>query len=115
VMRTLDKGIIVELEMDVEGIVLADSQSEDERDPSLKEGQEVQCEVVEVKPEDKKVILTFVDVPTPAEAPAEEEASETKEEKPEVEAASEDQESKNEPNDAEESESTEEIDPEETE
>ena len=115
VIRTLDKGIIVELEMDVEGIVPADSQSEDERDPSLKEGQEIQCEVVEVKPEDKKVILTFVDVPTPAEAPAEEEASETKEEKPEVEAASEDQESKNEPNDAEESESTEEIDPEETE
>ena len=115
VSRTLDKGIIVELEMDVEGIVPADSQSEDERDPSLKEGQEIQCEVVEVKPEDKKVILTFVDVPAPAEAPAEEEASETKEEKPEVEAASEDQESKNEPNDAEESESTEEIDPEETE
>ena len=115
VIRTLDKGIIVELEMDVEGIVPADSQSEDERDPSLKEGQEIQCEVVEVKPEDKKVILTFVDVPTPAEAPAEEEASETKEEKPEVEAISEDQESKNEPNDAEESESTEEIDPEETE
>ena len=115
VIRTLDKGIIVELEMDVEGIVPADSQSEDERDPSLKEGQEIQCEVVEVKPEDKKVILTFVDVPAPAEAPAEEEASETKEEKPEVEPASEDQESKNEPNDAEESESTEEIDPEETE
>ena len=115
VIRTLDKGIIVELEMDVEGIVPADSQSEDERDPSLKEGQEIQCEVVEVKPEDKKVILTFVDVPAPAEAPAEEEASATKEEKPEVEAASEDQESKNEPNDAEESESTEEIDPEETE
>ena len=115
VIRTLDKGIIVELEMDVEGIIPADSQSEDERDPSLKEGQEIQCEVVEVKPEDKKVILTFVDVPILAEAPAEEEASETKEEKPEVEAASEDQKSKNEPNDAEESESTEEIDPEETE
>ena len=115
VIRTLDKGIIVELEMDVEGIVPADSQSEDERDPSLKEGQEIQCEVVEVKPEDKKVMLTFVDVPTPAEAPAEEEASETKQEKPEVEAASEDQKSNNEPNDAEESESTEEIDPEETE
>jgi len=115
VIRTLDKGIIVELEMDVEGIVPADSLSEDERDPSLKEGQEIQCEVVEVKPEDKKVILTFVDVPAPAEASAEEEASETKEEKPEVEAASEDQKSKNELNDAEESESTEEIDPEETE
>ncbi|MDP6578099.1 MAG: 30S ribosomal protein S1 [Candidatus Marinimicrobia bacterium] len=115
IIRTLDKGIIVELEMDVEGIVPADSQSEDERDPSLKEGQEIQCEVVEVKPEDKKVMLTFVDVPTPAEAPAEEEASETKQEKPEVEAASEDQKSNNEPNDAEESESTEEIDPEETE
>ena len=115
VIRTLDKGIIVELEMDVEGIVPADSMSEDERNPSLKEGQEIQCEVVEVKPEDKKVMLTFVDVPTPAEAPAEEVGSETKEEKPEVEAASEDQESKNEPNDAEESESTEEIDPEETE
>ena len=110
VLRTLDKGIIVELEMDVEGIVPADSQSEDERDPSLKEGQEIQCEVVEVKPEDKKVMLTFVDVPTPAEAPAEEVGSETKEEKPKVEAASEDQESKNEPNDAEASEFTEEID-----
>ena len=65
VVRTLDKGIIVELEMDVEGIVPADSMSEDERNPSLKEGQEIQCEVVEVKPEDKKVMLTFVDVPTP--------------------------------------------------
>ena len=115
VIRTLDKGIIVELEMDVEGIVPADSMSEDERNPSLKEGQEVQCEVMEVKPEDKKVMLTFVDVPTPAEAPAEEVGSETKEEKPKVEAASEDQESKNEPNDAETSESTEEIDLEETE
>ena len=115
VIRTLDKGIIVELEMDVEGIVPADSMSEDERNPSLKEGQEVQCEVMEVKPEDKKVMLTFVDVPTPAEAPAEEVGSETKEEKPKVEAASEDQESKNEPNDAEASESTEEIEPEETE
>ena len=115
VIRTLDKGIIVELEMDVEGIVPTDSMSEDERNSSLKEGQEVQCEVVEVKPEDKKVMLTFVDVPTPAEAPAEEVGSETKEEKPKVEAASEDQESKNEPNDAEASESTEEIDLEETE
>ena len=115
VIRTLDKGIIVELEMDVEGIVPADSLSEDDRDPSLKEGQEIQCEVVEVKPEDKKVILTFVDVPTPAEVPTEEKGSETKEEKPKVEAASEDQESKNEPNDAETSESTEEIEPEETE
>ena len=115
VIRTLDKGIIVELEMDVEGIVPADSMSEDERNPSLKEGQEIQCEVVEVKPEDKKVMLTFVDVPTPAEAPAEEVGSETKEEKPKVEAASEDQESKKEPNDAEASESTEEIVLEETE
>jgi len=115
VIRTLDKGIIVELEMDVEGIVPADSMSEDERNPSLKEGQEIQCEVVEVKPEDKKVMLTFVDVPTPAEVPTEEKGSETKEEKPKVEAASEDQESKNEPNDAEASESTEEIEPEETE
>ena len=115
VVRTLDKGIIVELEMDVEGIVPADSMSEDERNPSLKEGQKIQCEVVEVKPEDKKVMLTFVDVPTPAEVPTEEKGSETKEEKPKVEAASEDQESKNEPNDAETSESTEEIEPEETE
>ena len=115
VIRTLDKGIILELEMDVEGIVPADSMSEDERNPSLKEGQEIQCEVVEVKPEDKKVMLTFVDVPTPAEVPTEEKGSETKEEKPKVEAASEDQESKNEPNDAETSESTEEIEPEETE
>ena len=115
VVRTLDKGIIVELEMDVEGIVPADSMSEDERNLSLKEGQEVQCEVMEVKPEDKKVMLTFVDVPTPAEAPAEEVGSETKEEKPKVEAASEDQESKKEPNDAEASESTEEIVLEETE
>ena len=115
VIRTLDKGIIVELEMDVEGIVPADSMSEDERNPSLKEGQKIQCEVVEVKPEDKKVMLTFVDVPTPAEVPTEEKGSETKEEKPKVEAASEDQESKNEPNDAETSESTEEIEPEETE
>ena len=115
VIRTLDKGIIVELEMDVEGIVPADPMSEDERNPSLKEGQEIQCEVVEVKPEYKKVILTFVDVPTHAEAPAEKKGSETKEEKPKVEAVSENQESKNEPNDAEASESTEEIDLEETE
>ena len=115
VLRTLDKGIIVELAMDVEGLVPADSISVDEGDPSLKEGQEIQCEVVEVKPEDKKVMLTFVDFSTPAKTPAEEEGSETKEEKSEIEAFSEDQDSKNEPIDAEESESTEEIDPEETE
>ena len=70
---------------------------------------------MEVKPEDKKVMLTFADISTAAETPAEEQGPDTKEEKPEVEASSENQESENEPTDAEGSESTEEIDPEETE
>ncbi len=119
VIRTLDKGIIVELEMDVEGIVPADSLLEDEKDQivkSIKDGQKIQCEVVEVKPEDKKVILTFVDVFFQPEVPDEEEASKTEEVKPEIEASSEGQEPENEQNDTEEkSESNEDTDSEETE
>ena len=105
--------------MDVEGIVPADSLLEDEKDQivkSIKDGQKIQCEVVEVKPEDKKVILTFVDVFFQPEVPAEEEASKTEEVKPEIEASSEGQEPENEPNDTEEkSESNEDTDSEETE
>ena len=119
VIRTLDKGIIVELEMDVEGIVPADSLLEDEKDQivkSIKDGQKIQCEVVEVKPEDKKVILTFVDAFFQPEVPDEEEASKTEEVKPEIEASSEGQEPENEQNDTEEkSESNEDTDSEETE
>jgi small subunit ribosomal protein S1 len=63
IVRVLDKGIIVQLEKDVEGIIPLGSYSKRERKTSTKDfktGATVEAIVMEVKPEDKKVVL-FVD------------------------------------------------------
>jgi len=60
IIRVLDKGIIVELEKDVEGIVPLGSFSKRERKVSTKDyktGASLEAIVMEVKPDDKKVIL----------------------------------------------------------
>lgn len=90
VIRALDKGLIVDLEMEVEGIVPADSLKVDERDQlskSFKIGTEVRCEVVEVRPEDKKVLLSLSETISPEEvAPSHDtEADSGTEESPEKE------------------------------
>ena len=95
VFRVLDKGIIVELDMDVEGIIPADSLPAETKKPimdGLKQKQQIECEVVEVRPEDKKVLLSLAEGFVPAEPEAEEEASEPEEASP-VEAEVDQQES----------------------
>jgi small subunit ribosomal protein S1 len=60
IIRVLDKGIIVELEKDVEGIVPLGAFSKRERKVSTKDyktGASIEAIVMEVKPEDKKVVL----------------------------------------------------------
>ncbi len=63
VIRVLDKGIIVGLEKDVEGIIVSDSLSSKIKDQmeTLKPEDAILCEVVEVRPEEKKVLLSFID------------------------------------------------------
>ena len=63
IVRVLDKGIIVQLEKDVEGIIPLGSYSKRERKTSTKDfktGDTVEAIVMEVKPEEKKVVL-FMD------------------------------------------------------
>ncbi len=66
IIRTLDKGVIIGLEKDVEGIIGSDSLSSKIKDQiqSLKSGDNIIAEVVEVRPEEKKVFLSFVDTDT---------------------------------------------------
>ena len=95
VFRVLDKGIIVELDMDVEGIIPAESLPSETKKQimdGLKQQQQIECEVVEVRPEDKKVVLSLAEGFVPAEPEAEEEASEPEEASP-VEAEVDEQES----------------------
>lgn len=63
VIRVLDKGVIVGLEKDVEGIIVADSLSSETKDQmeTLKPEDAMLCEVVEVRPEEKKVLLSFIE------------------------------------------------------
>ena len=63
IVRILDKGIILQLEQEVEGIIPFGQQSKRQRKElttKFKIGQVVSGVVMEVKPEDKKVII-FVD------------------------------------------------------
>lgn len=66
VIRSLEKGVIVDLEMDVEGIIPSRTFPHKERgellDRFLPE-MKVTTEVVEVKPDEKKVILKAVEIP----------------------------------------------------
>ena len=67
VIRSLEKGIIIELEMDVEGIIPSKTFPHKERGEILDRflpGMEVTSEVVEVKPDEKKVILKAVEIPS---------------------------------------------------
>ena len=60
VVRILDKGIILMLDHDVEGIIPFDRQTKRQRKAlplKYKPGQKISSVVVEVRPEDKKVIL----------------------------------------------------------
>ena len=63
VIRVLDKGIIIGLEKDVEGIIVSDSLSSKTKDQieTLKSEDPILCEVIEVRPEEKKVLLSFID------------------------------------------------------
>ncbi|MEE9166909.1 MAG: 30S ribosomal protein S1 [Candidatus Neomarinimicrobiota bacterium] len=102
VIKVLDKGVILELDMDVEGIIPSRMFSRDSRKEMLGEispGVDLRCEVVEVRPDDKKVILDAPEFTTkgksasrgldgedetPGEKEKEEETSEKrKKEKPE--------------------------------
>ncbi len=59
-IRVLDKGIILQLEMEVEGIVPLTKQTKRQRKALIakfKPGQKLTAVVMEVKPEEKKVIL----------------------------------------------------------
>jgi len=60
VVRVLDKGIILMLDHDVEGIIPFDRQTKRQRKAlplKYKPGQKISSVVMEVRPEDKKVIL----------------------------------------------------------
>ena len=63
IIRILDRGIILQLEKDVEGIVPFGGQSKKERkllSGNYKVGANLEAIVMEVKPEEKKVVL-FID------------------------------------------------------
>ena len=82
IFRILEKGVIVELEMDVEGIISSDTFSSEIKKKimdGLKQHQQIQCEVLEVRPEDKKVLLSLAEGFIPSEIPAEEVAPEPEE------------------------------------
>ena len=60
IIRILEKGIIVQLEKDVEGIIPFIKRSKRERKSLIgiyKTGEKIKVNVLEVKPEDKKVVL----------------------------------------------------------
>ncbi len=68
VIRVLDKGVIVQLEKDVEGIVPLGSLSKRDRKVSTKNyktGANIEAIVMEVKPDDKKVILFVEELAPP--------------------------------------------------
>ena len=70
VIRSLEKGVIIELEMDLEGIIPSRTFPHRERgeilDRFLPE-MKVTSEVVEVKPDEKKVILKAIEIPAETE------------------------------------------------
>ncbi len=60
IIRVLDKGIILQLDMDVEGIIPFGKKPKKQRKEvasQLNQGESVSGNVMEVKPDDKKVIL----------------------------------------------------------
>lgn len=94
IIRVLDKGVILQMELDVEGIIPSRTFPQNERKNILsrfKDSAKLECEVTEVSPEDKKVILSLDDIPLAEETKKPDESSEpTSEEaaeKPEDEKA----------------------------
>ncbi len=68
IIRVLDRGLIVQLDKDVEGIVPFNSQSKKDRKligGNYKAGATVEAIVMEVKPEEKKVVLYIDELSTP--------------------------------------------------
>ncbi|MFQ6607525.1 MAG: 30S ribosomal protein S1 [Fidelibacterota bacterium] len=66
IIRVLDKGLILHMELDVEGIIPIRTFPQNERKSILGrfvEGTKLECEVTEVSPEDKKVILKLEEFP----------------------------------------------------
>lgn len=66
VIRVLEKGIIIQLEMDVEGIIPSRSLPRKDRKEILNrymEGSMAEGKVEDVRPDDKKVILSAVNIP----------------------------------------------------
>jgi small subunit ribosomal protein S1 len=63
IIRVLDRGVIIQLEKDVEGIVPFGAHSKKDRkliSSNYKAGASIEAIVMEVKPEEKKVVL-FID------------------------------------------------------
>ncbi len=68
IIRTLEKGIILKLDMDVEGLVPFGKRSKKERKRLMtlyKPGEEMTGNVMEVRPDDKKIIVFVDSLPEP--------------------------------------------------
>lgn len=64
VLKILDKGLIFDLDLDTEGIIKTDEMSDENKliiKDSVEIGQTLECKVVDVNQDDKKIILSFFD------------------------------------------------------
>ncbi|MFQ6673202.1 MAG: 30S ribosomal protein S1 [Fidelibacterota bacterium] len=83
VIRVLEKGVILQLEMDVEGIIPSRTIPRKDRKEILAKflpGTAVSGEVVRVEPDDKKVVLSLTEIPEEKENAASQDAPEPGEE-----------------------------------
>ena len=63
-LKILDKGLIFDLDLDTEGIIKTDEMSDENKviiKDSVEIGQTLECKVVDVNQDDKKIILSFFD------------------------------------------------------
>ncbi len=98
IIRVLDKGVILQMELDVEGIIPSRTFPQNERKNILsrfKDGAKLECEVTEVSPEDKKIILSLDDIPLAEETEKPDESSEPTSEEATEKPADEKAETKN--------------------
>ena len=64
VLKILEKGLIFDLDLDTEGIIKTDEMSDENKliiKDSVEIGQTLECKVVDVNQDDKKIILSFFD------------------------------------------------------
>jgi len=64
VIKNLEKGIILDLVLNTEGIIKSDNFSKENKtiiENSIKNGQILDCKVLDINQEDKKIILSFLD------------------------------------------------------